>query len=63
VNGRSSEESGIGSQQGEDPREYHLPGDEDPLSQGWLVKERLDGAVDAVVDAGDVRYSSSSRRL
>jgi len=30
-----------------------LPGDEDPLSEGWLVKERLDGAVDAVVDAGD----------
>ncbi|NQU36457.1 MAG: threonylcarbamoyl-AMP synthase [Actinobacteria bacterium] len=30
-----------------------LPGEEDPLSEGWLVKERLDGAVDGVVDAGD----------
>lgn len=30
-----------------------LPGDEQPMSQGWEVKERLDKQVDAVVDAGD----------
>jgi len=30
-----------------------LPGDEDPMTQGWEIKERLDHAVDAVVDAGD----------
>jgi tRNA threonylcarbamoyl adenosine modification protein (Sua5/YciO/YrdC/YwlC family) len=30
-----------------------LPGTEEPLSQGWLVKEELDDAVDAVLDAGD----------
>lgn len=30
-----------------------LPGDEEPLTQGWEIKERLDNAVDAVVDSGD----------
>ncbi|MEU6022928.1 L-threonylcarbamoyladenylate synthase [Micromonospora sp. NPDC047134] len=30
-----------------------LPGDEEPLTQGWEIKERLDHAVDAVIDAGD----------
>jgi tRNA threonylcarbamoyl adenosine modification protein (Sua5/YciO/YrdC/YwlC family) len=30
-----------------------LPGEEDPLSQGWEIKERLDHQVDAVVDSGD----------
>lgn len=30
-----------------------LPGDEQPMSQGWEVKERLDNQVDAVVDAGE----------
>ncbi|MGV1037006.1 MAG: L-threonylcarbamoyladenylate synthase [Candidatus Nanopelagicales bacterium] len=30
-----------------------LPGDEQPMSQGWEVKERLDNQVDGVVDAGD----------
>ena len=30
-----------------------LPGDEDPLTQGWEIKERLEHVVDAVVDAGD----------
>jgi tRNA threonylcarbamoyl adenosine modification protein (Sua5/YciO/YrdC/YwlC family) len=28
-----------------------LPGEEDPLTQGWEVKERLDNVVDAVLDA------------
>ncbi|MEV2237168.1 L-threonylcarbamoyladenylate synthase [Micromonospora sp. NPDC049891] len=30
-----------------------LPEDEEPMTQGWEIKERLDHAVDAVVDAGD----------
>ncbi|MDQ4504047.1 L-threonylcarbamoyladenylate synthase [Sinomonas sp. ASV322] len=30
-----------------------LPGDEDPLIDGWDIKERLDNMLDAVVDAGD----------
>ena len=30
-----------------------LPGDEHPMSDGWEVKERLDHAVDAVIDAGE----------
>jgi tRNA threonylcarbamoyl adenosine modification protein (Sua5/YciO/YrdC/YwlC family) len=31
-----------------------LPGAEQPLTDGWQVKEELDHVVDAVVDAGDV---------
>ncbi|MFI6780475.1 L-threonylcarbamoyladenylate synthase [Micromonospora sp. NPDC050276] len=30
-----------------------LPGDEEPLTQGWEIKERLDHQLDAVLDAGD----------
>jgi tRNA threonylcarbamoyl adenosine modification protein (Sua5/YciO/YrdC/YwlC family) len=30
-----------------------LPDDEDPMTDGWAIKERLDRVVDAVVDAGD----------
>jgi tRNA threonylcarbamoyl adenosine modification protein (Sua5/YciO/YrdC/YwlC family) len=30
-----------------------LPDQEDPLTQGWEIKERLDHVVDAVVDSGD----------
>ncbi|MDG4797149.1 L-threonylcarbamoyladenylate synthase [Micromonospora sp. WMMD1082] len=30
-----------------------LPGDDEPMTHGWEIKERLDHAVDAVVDAGD----------
>ncbi|MGC4807915.1 L-threonylcarbamoyladenylate synthase [Micromonospora sp. DT233] len=30
-----------------------LPGDDEPMTQGWEIKERLDHAVDAVVDSGD----------
>jgi tRNA threonylcarbamoyl adenosine modification protein (Sua5/YciO/YrdC/YwlC family) len=30
-----------------------LPDEEDPLTQGWEIKERLDHVVDAVVDSGD----------
>jgi tRNA threonylcarbamoyl adenosine modification protein (Sua5/YciO/YrdC/YwlC family) len=29
-----------------------LPGHEDPLTDGWTIKEELDHVVDAVVDAG-----------
>lgn len=30
-----------------------LPGEEEPLTQGWEIKERLDHQVDAVIDSGD----------
>ena len=30
-----------------------LPGDEEPMTLGWDIKERLDHLVDAVVDAGE----------
>lgn len=30
-----------------------LPDEEDPLTQGWEIKERLDHVVDAVVEAGE----------
>lgn len=30
-----------------------LPGEDEPLTQGWEIKERLDHLVDAVLDAGD----------
>jgi tRNA threonylcarbamoyl adenosine modification protein (Sua5/YciO/YrdC/YwlC family) len=30
-----------------------LPGQEEPLTQGWEIKERLDHLVDAVIDSGD----------
>ena len=30
-----------------------LPGEPEPLTQGWEIKERLDAAVDAVIDSGD----------
>ncbi len=30
-----------------------LPDDEEPMTDGWQIKETLDHAIDAVVDAGD----------
>jgi tRNA threonylcarbamoyl adenosine modification protein (Sua5/YciO/YrdC/YwlC family) len=30
-----------------------LPGEAEPLTEGWAIKERLDHLVDAVIDAGD----------
>jgi tRNA threonylcarbamoyl adenosine modification protein (Sua5/YciO/YrdC/YwlC family) len=30
-----------------------LPGEDQPMTQGWEIKERLDQLVDAVLDAGD----------
>jgi tRNA threonylcarbamoyl adenosine modification protein (Sua5/YciO/YrdC/YwlC family) len=30
-----------------------LPGEEEPMTQGWEIKERLEHQVDAVIDAGD----------
>ena len=30
-----------------------LPGQEEPMTHGWEIKERLDHQVDAVVDSGD----------
>jgi tRNA threonylcarbamoyl adenosine modification protein (Sua5/YciO/YrdC/YwlC family) len=37
-----------------------MPGDEDPLTQGWEIKERLDHQVDAVVDSGDCGLEPTS---
>ncbi|MFC4149817.1 L-threonylcarbamoyladenylate synthase [Micromonospora mangrovi] len=30
-----------------------LPGQDEPMTQGWEIKERLDHALDAVLDAGE----------
>lgn len=30
-----------------------LPGDHEPATQGWQIKEALDGSIDAVLDAGE----------
>ncbi|GHF84815.1 L-threonylcarbamoyladenylate synthase [Streptomyces thermodiastaticus] len=30
-----------------------LPGEEEPMTRGWEIKDRLDHVVDAVVDSGD----------
>ena len=30
-----------------------LPGEEEPLTEGWEIKDRLDDEVDAVIDSGD----------
>lgn len=30
-----------------------LPGQDDPMTDGWTIKEELDAVVDAVLDAGD----------
>ena len=30
-----------------------LPDTEEPMTQGWEIKERLDHLVDAVIDSGD----------
>lgn len=30
-----------------------LPGHDEPLTQGWEIKEELDNVVDAVIDSGD----------
>ena len=30
-----------------------LPGEEAPMTEGWLVKEELDHQVDAVIDSGE----------
>lgn len=30
-----------------------MPGDDEPMTQGWAIKDRLDHVVDAVLDSGD----------
>jgi tRNA threonylcarbamoyl adenosine modification protein (Sua5/YciO/YrdC/YwlC family) len=30
-----------------------MPGDEDPMTEGWQIKEELDHWLDAVIDSGD----------
>jgi tRNA threonylcarbamoyl adenosine modification protein (Sua5/YciO/YrdC/YwlC family) len=37
-----------------------LPGDDDPMTDGWQIKERLDRLVDAVVDAGPAGIEPST---
>ncbi len=47
-----------------------LPGEEEPMTLGWEIKERLDHQVDAVIDSGDagkepttvIDFSSGARR-
>ncbi len=35
------------------PSTLLLPGQDEPLTQGWEIVEQLDHAVDAVIDSGD----------
>ncbi len=37
-----------------------LPGQEEPLADGWQIKEELDHVLDAVVDAGEVRAAPTT---
>lgn len=37
-----------------------LPGEEEPLTEGWEIKESLDHVVDAVIDSGDCGTSPTS---
>ena len=30
-----------------------MPGDDEPMTQGWEIRDRLDHAVDAIIDAGE----------
>ena len=30
-----------------------LPGDEEPMTDGWQIKDRLDHVIDAVIDSGE----------
>ena len=40
-----------------------LPGDDAPMTQGWDIKERLDHAVDAVIDSGECGTSRVAGRM
>lgn len=37
-----------------------LPGDDEPMGDGWEIKERLDHELDAVVDTGERRIEAST---
>ncbi len=37
-----------------------LPGYDEPMTQGWDIKEQLDNAVDAVIDSGDCGTESTT---
>lgn len=37
-----------------------LPGEEEPMTQGWDIKERLDASVDLVLDSGDCGVDSTT---
>lgn len=37
-----------------------LPGETEPMTEGWLVKDELDAVLDAVIDSGDVGRESTT---
>ena len=37
-----------------------LPGEDAPMTQGWLIKDELDHVIDAVIDAGDTGSEPST---
>ena len=37
-----------------------LPGEDEPMTQGWEIKERLDHQVDAVIDSGDAGHEPTT---
>ncbi len=37
-----------------------LPGQEEPMTDGWLVKEELDHLVDVVIDAGETPHEPTT---
>lgn len=37
-----------------------LPGEDQPMTEGWVVKEELDHELDAVIEAGDVMDSPTT---
>ena len=40
-----------------------LPGETEPRTMGWEIKEELDHAVDIVIDAGETTAEATGRRL
>ena len=36
-----------------------LPGEEEPMTEGWQIKEELDHWLDAVIDSGETRAGAS----
>ena len=38
-----------------------LPGEDEPMTDGWEIKERLDHLVDAVIDSGECGVGADDR--